>query len=300
MSGPPYVDVRARVSMPAAIDAIERALAGGLDPEADPARSIVDVPAGQILSMPAAAGRYAGVKLVTVAPGNADRDLPRVQGVYVLLDGVTLAPLLLLDGSALTALRTPAVSAVAVRHLADPAARRLLVFGTGPQAWGHVEAMRAVRPVEHVDVVGRRPGPVAALVARCRDAGLSAGAAAPGDVARADIVCCCTTARVPLFASDRLAPHATVVAVGAHEPDAREVDEHLVRRGTTVVEARSAALREAGDIVLAGPPDPAALATLAELVRGRVAVAPDRPRLFKSVGMAWEDLVIAAAAHDAG
>src|SRR5205823_888894 len=81
---------------------------------------ICEVPAGQILSMPAAVGRYAGVKVVTVAPDNAGRDLPRVQGVYLLLDGTTLAPLALLDGIALTALRTPAVSAVAVRHLAAP------------------------------------------------------------------------------------------------------------------------------------------------------------------------------------
>ena len=307
MSAPPYLDVAALVPMPAAIDALEAALAGGLDPEAGPARAVVEVPAGQILSMPAAVGRYAGVKVVTVAPDNAGRDLPRVQGVYLLLDGTTLAPLALLDGIALTALRTPAVSAVAVRHLAAPDAARLLVFGTGPQAWGHVAAVRAVRPVTHVDVVGRRPERVAALVAHCRGLGLSATgrsateaaatAAAAGDLAGADVVCCCTTARVPLFDSDRLAAHATVVAVGTHEPDAREVDERLVRRATTVVEARSVALREAGDIVLAGPPDPAALATLGELVAGRVAVAPDRPRLFKSVGMAWEDLVVAAAAY---
>jgi ornithine cyclodeaminase/alanine dehydrogenase-like protein (mu-crystallin family) len=295
MTAPPYLDVTARVPMPAAIDALEAALAGGLDPEVGPPRSVVEVPAGQILSMPAAAGRYAGVKVVTVAPDNGARDLPRVQGVYLLLDGTTLAPLALLDGIALTALRTPAVSAVAVRHLATPDAARLLVFGTGPQAWGHVAAVRAVRPIGHVDVVGRRPERVAELVDHCRAAGLSAAAASPGDVAGADVVCCCTTARVPLFDSDRLAAHATVVAVGAHEPDAREVDERLVHRATTVVEARSAALREAGDIVLAGR---TALATLSELVTGRVTVAPDRPRLFKSVGMAWEDLVVAAVANE--
>ena len=292
----PYVDA-AGLSMREAVNALEAALAGGLDPEADPPRSIVDVPAGQLLSMPAAAGRYAGVKVVSVAPGNADRDLPRVQGMYLLLDGQTLAPLAVLDGVALTALRTPAVSALAVRHLAAADAARLLVFGTGPQAYGHVQAMRAVRPVAHVDVVGRRPERVADLVAHCRAAGLSAVAASPGEVARADLVCCCTTARVPLFAGELLPDHATVVAVGSHEPDAREVDERLVHRATTVVEARSAALREAGDIVLAGLSDPH---TLAELVRGEVSVAPDRPRLFKSVGMAWEDLIVAAAAYEVG
>jgi ornithine cyclodeaminase len=218
--------------------------------------------------------------------------------VYLLLDAATLTPLALLDGAALTSLRTPAVSAVAVRRLSTVDSRRLVVFGTGPQAWGHVEAVRAVRPVEHVDVVGRRAGPVEDLVARCRAAGLSAAAAVPEAVAEADIVCCCTTARVPLFDSALLPDHATVVAVGSHEPDAREVDAALVRRAATVVEARSVALREAGDIIQAGPPDPGALATLDELVRGLVTVAPDRPRLFKSTGMAWEDLVVAAAAYE--
>jgi len=278
-----------------AISALEEALRAGLDPEAGPPRSIVDVSAGQIAFMPADAGRYAGVKLITVAPANAGRDLPRVQGVYVLLDAATLTPVALLDGAALTSLRTPAVSAVAVRLLSTVDSSRLLVFGTGPQAYGHVEAVRAVRPIAHVDVLGRRTGPVEDLVAWCRAAGVSASAAAPSAVAEADIICCCTTAREPLFDSALLPDHATVVAMGSHEPDAREVDAALVRRATTVVEARSSALREAGDIIRAGP---VSVATLDELVRGAVDVAPDRPRLFKSTGMAWEDLVVAAAAYE--
>jgi ornithine cyclodeaminase/alanine dehydrogenase-like protein (mu-crystallin family) len=306
--GPPFLDaatVTRLLPMADAIDALEFALRQGLDPSADPGRTIVPVPAGQILLMPSAtplppAPPYAGVKLVTVAPGNAERGLPRIQGVYLLLDGQTLVPLAIVDGIALTSLRTPAVSAVAVRHLADAAAHRLVIFGTGPQAWGHVEAIRQIRPIEHVGVVGRRADRVMSFVKRCRAAGLAADPASPGAVAEADIVCCCTTARQPLFDSARLASHATVVAIGSHEPDAREVDEDLVRAATTVVEARSVALREAGDIVQAiqlGARTAASLATLDELVRGTVAVAPDRPRLFKSTGMAWEDLVTASALY---
>jgi ornithine cyclodeaminase/alanine dehydrogenase-like protein (mu-crystallin family) len=285
----------ALLPMADAVDALESALRAGLDPEADPPRSIVDAGAGQVLFMPSSSASYAGVKLVTVAPGNADLGLPRVQGVYVLFDAATLTPLALLDGAALTSLRTPAVSAVAVRHLSTVDSSRLLVFGTGPQAWGHVEAVRAVRPIEHVDVVGRRPGPVDEFVSRCEAAGVSARAATPAAVGTADIVCCCTTARQPVFDSALLPDHATVVAMGSHEPDAREVDVDLVRRATTVVEARSSALREAGDIIRAGL---VSLATIDELVRGEVDVAADRPRLFKSTGMAWEDLVVAAAAYD--
>ena len=250
-----------------AIDGIEDSLRRGLDPEADPRRTIVDVDAGQILFMPSTVPGYAGVKLVTIAPGNAERGLPRIHGVYLLLDSATLSPLALLDGGALTVTRTPAVSAVAVRHLAGARARRLVVFGTGPQAWGHVEAIRQVRPIEHVGVVGRRPNAVSAFVARCHDVGLGADPAAPDAVASADVICCATTARQPLFDGALVPDHATVVSVGSHEA------------------IRSGACTEA------------ALNTLDELVRGEVTVVARRPRLFKSTGMAWQDLVVAAAAY---
>lgn len=102
----------------AAADALAAALHGGLDPEAGPQRTAVPVPGGELLLMPAAAGAYAGVKIAGVAPGNTARGLPRITGSYLLLDGPTLRPPALLDGAALTALRTPAVSALALRYLA--------------------------------------------------------------------------------------------------------------------------------------------------------------------------------------
>ncbi|MFH8489404.1 ornithine cyclodeaminase family protein [Streptomyces longisporoflavus] len=302
---PPHIDAGAMarlVPMSAAIEAVEAVLKAGLDPEAEPPRGVVEVPGGQLLLMPSSTASYTGVKVATVTPQNAARDLPRVQGVYLLLDGTTHTPLALLDGIALTSLRTPAVSGAAIKHLAVPDARRLLVFGTGPQAWGHVEAVRAVRPsLAHVDVVARNPERVAAFVDRCREAGLSAAPATPRDVAAADVVCCCTTAREPLFDSALLPPHATVAAVGSHEPDAREVDEALLTRGLVVAESRGVASRECGDIVLAvnaGTFDMGRLRTLAELVRGEVEITGTRPRLFKSAGMAWEDLGVGAAAYE--
>ncbi|WP_078593751.1 ornithine cyclodeaminase family protein [Streptomyces sp. NRRL S-920] len=302
----PYLDAAAMarlLPMSAAIDALEAVLASGLDPEAEPPRGVVDVPGGQLLMMPSATASYTGVKLATVTPANPGRGLPRIQGLYVLLDGVTHSLLALLDGIALTSLRTPAVSGLAVRHLAVPGVRRLLVFGTGPQAWGHVEAVRAVRPsLEHVDVVGRNADRVAAFTDRCRAAGLSAAAAAPDDVAHADVVCCCTTARTPLFDSALLPEHATVAAVGSHEPDAREVDAALVGRATVVAESHAVAARECGDLVLAaaeGTFDMSSrLRTLAALARGEAKPTEGRPRLFKSAGMAWEDLGVAAAVYE--
>jgi ornithine cyclodeaminase/alanine dehydrogenase-like protein (mu-crystallin family) len=270
----PYIS-EIRLDAAAAADALEEALAAGYDPEADPPRGVMRLEGGELLVMPAAVGGHAAVKLVTVGGS------PRVQGVCVVFDARTLAPVALVDGIALTNLRTSAVSALAVRRLAVRDARRLLVFGRGPQAHAHVDAMRAVRAIERVDVVGRDHDGIDALVAA------------------ADIVCCCTTAREPLFDGSLVADHATVVAIGSHEPAARETDDSLAGRATVVVESRTSALREAGDVVAAidaGALAEGDLVTLAELVRGAATPAAGRPRLFKSTGMAWEDAVVAAAA----
>jgi ornithine cyclodeaminase/alanine dehydrogenase-like protein (mu-crystallin family) len=267
-------DVEERLDVSRAADVLEAALAEGFDPEADPPRRALELGRGELLVMPSAAGGHAGVKLVSVGGE------PRIQGLCVVFDGETLAPAAVVDGMALTNLRTPAVSALAVRRLAPPDARRLLVFGRGPQAHAHVEAMRAVRRIEREDMVGRDGGDVDELVAA------------------ADIICCCTTAREPLFNGDLVADRAAVVAIGSHEPDVREVDDALVRRATVVVESRASALREAGDVIAAiasGALEQNELVTLAELVRDEPALDMSRPRLFKSTGMAWEDAVVAAA-----
>ena len=299
MSAPPFYDaaaIAAWLPPAAAVDALEAALRSGLDPEAEPPRSRVAGAAGELLLMPSAASGGLGVKVATVAPGNPERGLPRIQGVYVLFDGATLAPVALLDGIGLTDVRTSAVSALAVRHLATPGAKRLVVFGTGPQARAHVAALRVVAPLERVTVVGRDAQRTAAFARE-----LGAEAAGPEAVADADLVCCCTTAREPLFDGDAVAGHATVVAIGSHEPGAREVDERLVARASVVVESRAGALREAGDVIAAieaGAVRPDELLGLAALVRGGAPVPQGRPRLFKSTGMAWEDLVLAAAVHE--
>ena len=304
MSAPPFLDAAAveALSPGEAVDALEAALRGGLDPDADPPRQAVPAETGEILVMPSASPGAAGVKLVTVAPANPGRGLPRIQGVYVLFDAVTLAPAALVDGIALTNLRTAAVSALAVRHLATPRARRLLVFGTGAQGWAHVGALRAVAPaIERVDVVARDRGRVEAFVARCaREHGVEARVATPDAVAEADVVVCATTAREPLFDGARVRDDATVVAIGSHEAAAREVDDALAGRATVVVESRGSALREAGDVIAAigaGALDAGALVPLAAVVCGEATPDPGRPRLFKSTGMAWEDLVVAAAVH---
>lgn len=302
----PYIDadtVAATVSWADATDTLEQALVDGLDPAGTLDRSIIDVTHGQLLVMPAETGAAVGVKLGTVAPGNADRGLPRIQALYVLVDRETLTPVALMDGTALTTLRTPAVSAVAVRHLAATDASRLVVFGSGPQAWGHVQTMRAVRPIGSVTVVGRDRERAQTLVDRVRKSGLDAVVGDADAVAEADIVVCATTAGEPLFDSARLKPDTCAVAVGSHEPDRRELDGALLRRaageGGVVVETRAVAMREAGDVAMAvdeGAISRDQLTDIASVVRRKERVSGTS--VFKSVGMGWQDLVVAQAVYD--
>jgi ornithine cyclodeaminase len=220
--------------------------------------------------------------------------------MYLLMDAETLAPVALLDGIAITSLRTPAMSAVAVRHLATADASRLAVFGTGPQAWGHVEALRAVRQLTDVVVVGREAGRAQTFVDRLRGTGVLATSGSPDAVADADLVVCATTSRDSLFDGRLIQDWACVVAVGSHEPDRRELDAQLLGRANVVVEDISTALREAGDVALAvaeGAIEATGLVTIGDLVTGRASVDRSVPSVYKSVGMAWEDLVVAAEVH---
>jgi len=152
-------EVFARVSFGAAVRAVQRDLRAGLDPAHDFSRSILDVAHGQLLLMPTQSPEFVGVKVASVTPGNPALGKERIQGVYLLMDAATLSPIALIDGTALTTLRTPAISAAAADHLAPAQVDHLVVFGSGPQAWGHIEAMRVIRTVGRVTIVVKGPGP---------------------------------------------------------------------------------------------------------------------------------------------
>ncbi|HET6877001.1 MAG TPA: hypothetical protein VFH38_05690 [Jatrophihabitans sp.] len=297
-------ELAARIDVVAAADALADAFGAGVSVEA-PQRSQLPMGDATFLTMPAAGqvdGRtLAGAKLVSVRPGNRELGQPSVHATYVLFGGSAAAPLAILDGEALTNLRTSAVSALATRLLAAPDAATLVIFGAGAQAHAHLAAMCAVRPIREVVVVGRDPARAEALVAAARARGLTARTGSPGDVASAQLVCTCTTSATPLFDGARLAAGSHVNAVGSFQPHTREVDDETVRRARIVVEDRGTALTEAGDLRIpldAGVLDPSAVvADLAELCRGKlVRQSADDVTVFKSVGLAMEDLVVAAAA----
>lgn len=303
MKSLPFIDAKtltSALSWSQAIDALDSTLATGLGIAAGRPRTVIPTARGELLLMPGESAAAVGVKLLSIAPDNPGIGLPRIQAVYVLFDAATLTPRALLDGACLTTLRTPALSALAVRHLAAQDASTLTVFGSGPQAAAHVHAMRAIRPIRTVSIVGRNVESACALCARLRADGCAASIGNPTDVQAADIVICATTSREPVFDGRLLAEHTCVVAVGSHEPDARELDDDVFARAErVVVEDRGTALREAGDIVMAiasGALTTDDLTDIADL-------APLAPvggiTVFKSVGMGWQDLAVAEAVYAA-
>jgi ornithine cyclodeaminase len=292
----------AMLSMKTAIRAVQRDLQAGLDPAQDFNRSILDIEHGQLLYMPSQFGAFVGAKVSTVAPKNPAIGRERIQGIYLLMDSATLGPIMLMDGHALTALRTPAVSAAVADYLAPPRVDHLVVFGSGTQAWGHVEAMRAIRSVGRVTIVARDQERGAAIVNRITASGLEARLGAANDVRDAQIIVCATAARSPLFDGRLVSDDSLSVAVGSHEPDARELDSTLIGRAQLVVEDPTVALREAGDVIIPineGRITGASLVAMRDIVMGITLVDHPRPRVFKSSGMPWEDLVVAAEVYRA-
>jgi ornithine cyclodeaminase len=262
-----------------------------------------------LLLMPAwaaQAGGYAGVKVVSVFPGNAARHMPSVTGTYLLLDGDTGAPLALLDGQALTTWRTAAASALAATMLAARDARRLVMVGAGALAPRLIAAHASVRPIEDVAIWNRTPDRAAALAARLDRPDLRVRAV--GDlaaaIAEADIVSVATMSHAPLVEGAWLRPGAHLDLVGAYNPSMREADDAALRRARVHVDTRGGALKEAGDIVQALASGAIAESDIAgdlfDLCRGHAPGrrSADEITLFKSVGTAIEDLAAAVLVYE--
>ncbi|TWS21112.1 ornithine cyclodeaminase family protein [Tsukamurella asaccharolytica] len=285
------------ISPDRARDLLRNVLSSGFDVAGDPPRLSVDAGAGHLLIMPSDLDRWVGVKIASVAPGNPALGLERIQAVYLVMDGATLTPSLLIDGTALTALRTPAMTAVAADALADPESSRLLVYGTGPQARAHVRAIAAVRELTSVRLIGRNRDRLLDAVAAISATGIDAQPGSTEDITEADMIVCATSAEVPLFDGRLVRDGAFVAAIGSHEPDRRELDGTLLERSLVVVEDVATALVSSGDVVLArseGNLRSDDLVSITDVARGRTKRDPDRPNVFKGAGMSWQDLAVAA------
>ncbi|MEZ5228894.1 MAG: ornithine cyclodeaminase family protein [Acidimicrobiales bacterium] len=294
----PYLsaeEVRSMVSMGDTIEAL-RAAFGERRPA--PERGVAAFDLGNLLTMPAVAGSNAGVKVITLVPGNPERGLPAIQGLYVLFSAIDGRVRALLDGGCLTALRTPAASGLAADYLAPDAPTTIGIIGAGVQGHGHLEAMRAVRPsLSSVVVASRSSASAEALVDAARSEGLEARVGSIAEASSCEIVCACTSAQQPILPGV-LPDGSFLSAIGAYLPDQAEMPPALVAGSDVWVDAEAAARVEAGDLIQAA--DTGAWSwdqlrgDLVDLVcQGAPASADGRPRIFKSVGLSIEDLTLA-------
>lgn len=280
--------VRALLHYEALIPAIERALidlsAGHVH---QPVRTIMAVPehAGLFGLMPAAYGDLMGAKLVTVYPGNERLGISTHQAAVVLMSAKTGEPLATLDGRLITEMRTAAASAVATKLLARPGARILAILGSGVQARSHLTALRLVRPFDEVRVWS----PNAERAQRFATEVGATAMPAEDAVRGADVVVTVTSSGEPVLKGAWLADGAHVNAVGAVGPTRRELDADAMR-GAVVVDSRAAALVESGDILLAKA---TIYAELGALLAGTTPLPHARTTVFKSLGVAVEDIAAA-------
>jgi ornithine cyclodeaminase/alanine dehydrogenase-like protein (mu-crystallin family) len=286
--------VRALLSYEQLIPAIRRALmdfsAGRVQ---QPVRSILPVTGhgGWLGVMPAVYGSVMGAKMVTFYPNNASLQKHTHMAVIQLFRSDTGEPLATMDGRLITEMRTAAVSAVAIDHLAHPHAKVLAILGSGVQARSHWRALQGIRSFTEVRVWSRSQEHANQFAAEIEAAVTTAEQA----VAGADVVLALTSSPQPILQGKWLKRDAMVCAIGAATPDRRELDEDAMR-GPVVVESRDAALREAGDIVMANA---VVSAEIGELLNGTPTPNNDQPIIFKSVGIAVEDIAAAKLVYDA-
>jgi ornithine cyclodeaminase len=266
------------------------------------------VGAGTLLLMPAWDSRFAGVKIVTVVPGNVERGLASTLATYVLLDARTGEPLAVLDGRELTLRRTAATSALASRWLSLPDSARLLMIGAGSLAPYLARAHALVRPIREIAIWNRTPARAEALAAAlaadpaAKKIAVRATTDLAGAVAAADIVSAATLAVEPIVRGAWLRPGQHLDLVGSFRPHMREADDETLRRASLYCDTRDAATLESGD--LSGPIARGVIALgdirgdLFDLARngGPARRGPEEITLFKSVGHALEDLAAATLA----
>ena len=255
-----------------------------------PLRGVLGQHGGFFGVMPAS-GSAMGIKMVTFYPNNAGTELPTHMAVIALFDPKTGEPLALMDGRYITEMRTAAVSAVATDALASKDVKVLTLLGAGVQADAHLEVLPHVRQFEEVRVWNHHPEKARAFAEKHGVKAMELEEAVRG----ADVVVTATSAREPILKGEWLKPGAHVNAVGASRPDWRELDDAAMRN-VVIVDSYEGARNEAGDVILSGATP---FAELGEILNGTKRVEPGATTIFKSLGMAVEDVAAAKLVYDA-
>jgi thiomorpholine-carboxylate dehydrogenase len=240
--------------------------------------------------MPAVGEEAMGIKLVSFYPRNAGLGVPTVMAMVVLFRPDTGEPIAVMDGRTLTAMRTAAVSAAVTRRLSASDSRILALLGSGTQATSHLEALGHVRAFDEVRVWSRTPEHAKRFAAQHGAIAMDAESAVRG----ADVIVTATPAQAPILKGAWLKPGAHVNAIGAPMPTWRELDDQAMSN-LVVVESRYAVAKESGDVILSGA---RIHAEVGEIFSGSTVIPASETTIFKSVGVAIEDVAAAKLVFD--
>jgi ornithine cyclodeaminase/alanine dehydrogenase-like protein (mu-crystallin family) len=280
--------VRNHLQMTDLIPAMEKALIDfSTGKVTQPVRSVikVDPPGGFLGLMPALTPNGLGLKAVTFYPSNAEHGIPTHMATIFLVDPETGAPLAIMDGRLITEMRTAAVSAAATKLLTGPDAKVLAILGSGVQAHSHIEALRVVRKFKEIRVWS----PTCEHAERFAKE-IGATAMSSEDAVRgADVVVTATNSKTPVLKGVWLKPGCHINAVGACRPDWHELDDEAMSN-VVFVDSREGAMKESGDVILSGAK---IYAELGEALSGKVPSRANETTIFKSLGMAVEDIAAA-------
>lgn len=297
MNPPLFLDetqVEKHLRMEDLIPAMEKALVDFSSGKVvQPVRQVISVnpPGGFYGIMPALTPDSLGEKMVAFFPPNAQRGLPTHMALIALFDRETGTPLAVMDGRLITEMRTAAVSAAATKLLAPRDAKVLAILGSGVQARSHVEALRLVRQFEEIRVWS----PNAEHAQRFADEVGGQTMSAKAAVDDADVVVTATSSTMSILRGAWLKPGAHVNAVGACRPDWRELDDDAMAN-VVFVDSREAAIQESGDVILSRAK---IYAELGEALAGKIPTRANETTIFKSLGMAVEDVAAALLVYRA-
>jgi ornithine cyclodeaminase/alanine dehydrogenase-like protein (mu-crystallin family) len=280
--------VRKHLPMADLIPAMEKALSDfSLGKVTQPVRQIisVDPPGGFYGIMPALTPDGLGQKIVTFYPPNADKGIPTHMALIVLNNPQTGSPLAVMDGRLITEMRTAAVSAAATKLLAPKNSKVLAILGSGVQARSHVEALRLVRDFDEIRIWSQTKSHADEFAKEVGARSTSAEEA----VCDADVIVTVTSSKTPVLRGAWLKKGCHINAIGACRPDWRELDNDAMRN-VVFVDSREAAMKESGDVILSGVK---IYAELGEAFAGKIDNRAGETTVFKSLGMAVEDIAAA-------
>jgi thiomorpholine-carboxylate dehydrogenase len=258
-----------------------------------PVRNTITIEEGKryLAVMPAVAEDAMGLKAVSFYPGNAGTALPTHLAIILLFRPDTGEPLAVMDGRLITEMRTAAVSAAVTKYLASPDSRVLALLGSGVQAAAHLDALSQVRRFDEVRVWSRTPGHAQRFAREHGARAMDAESAVRG----ADVVVTATNAVEPILKGAWLKRGAHVNAVGSPRPTWRELDDDAMAN-VLVVDSREAALKESGDVILSKAK---IYAEAGEIFDGSKTVSASETTVFKSLGLAIEDVAAARLVYEA-